>query len=137
MAASREMNKHGIDYEQAPEIWDAIVKCVITLKDQFIANDNFKKIVVGMAQGGYKNEERWKEVKEIILINNKLLDAASIIEIRNIFVEYFPNDRAFISFLEQKSIQTFFMFGRSHKSVLTAGASSSKFKKYVPYKLEK
>jgi hypothetical protein len=42
-----------------------------------------------------------------------------------------------ISFLEQKSISSVFLFGRSHRHPLFKGAITSKHKKSIPSELEK
>ena len=60
VAACVELNKHGIDYEAAPEIWEAVAKSLITLKEILFANDNFKRIVVALAEAGYKDEHVWE-----------------------------------------------------------------------------
>ena len=53
-----------------------------------------------LARCGYMDEEFWSQLRKIIVNNHRDLDGQTIIDLRNTHVEYFPQQRAMISFLE-------------------------------------
>ena len=118
---------YGLNYEKAPEIWDAIAQATLSIKSSLISNTLLKNTIVPLAQSGYKGETFWKEIKDLVIEHSRHLDLLTMLEIRNQYVLNFSHEKAFISFIEQKSINTLFYFGKSSKSQIFPGSVSSRY----------
>jgi uncharacterized DUF497 family protein len=90
-SAARHLAEHGISYESAAkETWDAIAKNVLELQDSHIRYATLKGVVQDLAKSGYKEEDFWKELRNVIVSYHRDLDGQTIIDLRNTHVEYFP-----------------------------------------------
>jgi hypothetical protein len=107
------MIQQGIKYEHAPDIWETIAKNLLISKNNTIENEILKNLVVGIAESGYKDEFFWNEIKDFAVKKAKFFDASNIIDLRNVFVKHFPEEKAFIQFTEQKAISVFYLFGKT------------------------
>jgi hypothetical protein len=58
-----------------------------------------------------------------------------MIDLRNAFVKFRPEERAFISYLEMRTIGIFYMFGKSNRQILYPGVSIGKKIKKIPESL--
>jgi hypothetical protein len=76
-------------------------------------NEILKNLVEGIAESGYKDELFWNEIKDFSVKNLKFFDASNIIDLRNVFVKHFPQEKAFIQFTEQKAISVLYLFGKT------------------------
>lgn len=86
----------------------------------------FRKACQNLADAGYTDELTWKDLKETIIENKQSFDALNIIELRNIYVEKFPHEMAFITYLEQQMVAIVYNFGKSQKVKLYAAAKPGK-----------
>jgi hypothetical protein len=136
-SVSASLTNLGFTYAEHSQLWETIARSLIQLEDEHLKNGSFKDIVEDLAKAGYKDPEFWKEIKQFIVKNRQNIDGQTYIELRNTHVQYFPNQVAMISFLEQKSISSLFLFGRSHRHPLFKGAITSKHKKSIPSELHK
>lgn len=73
---------------------------------------------MNIGHSGYKDQIYWNDIKHLIIREQKKLDLAATVDIRNMFVRNHEEEKAFISFLEQKSIAILFMFGKANKFIL-------------------
>jgi hypothetical protein len=62
--------------------------------------DNFRETIINLGYSGFNDPLYWKDIKELIVKEQKRLDAISTVEIRNMFVSQMPQEKAFIWFLE-------------------------------------
>ena len=132
--AGKILIKYGMNYDLVPKLWDQIGQNMFESKVIDIPTDQFAALASFIALSGYKNQDVWKHIKEKIVLSSKFLDASSYIDMRNAFVKKLPEERAFISYLEMKTIGRFFMFGRSQKSPLIPSKTNQK--KKVPVAIE-
>ena len=85
-----------------------------------------------MAEAGFEDEETWRHIKEQVVNNHRVMDAKSMIDLRNSFVKHRPDERAFISYLEMRTIGILYMFGKTNRSILYPGVSMGKKVRRLP-----
>ena len=128
---------HNLGSEQIPEVWNEIGNVVLEAKSSNLEAEHYMQLAACLVQSGCKNQELIKSIKEHILTISKEIDASSFIDLRNAFVEHYPEERAYISFLEMKTISRFFLFGRSQRSPIYPGQAINKKLKSIPLGLER
>lgn len=112
------LERFGITVEDEPLIWKAIASNLKQIEDQPGRMEVFKESLTRVGYAGYRDPLFWKETKDLIMKEQKRLDCDSTIAIRNMFVKIMPDEKAFITFLEQKTISILFMFGKTSRIVL-------------------
>jgi len=112
------LDRYGITIKDEPLIWQAIASNLNVIEDAPGRMETYKEALVRLGQAGYSDEVFWKTTKDLIMKEQKRLDCDSTIAIRNMFVHHMPDEKAFITFLEQKSIAILYMFGKTSRVVL-------------------
>jgi hypothetical protein len=113
------LESYGITHKEEPLIWGAIANNLKAIDNNHQGRmEYYKEALIRVGKSGYDDQVFWKDTKDLIMKEQKWLDCESTIGIRNMFVKVMPEEKAFITFLEQKSISILFMFGKTSKIIL-------------------
>ena len=130
--------RYEVKYDNQPELWQSLAESVFLNRTELILKGDYIKSLQYMIEADYfKTAEMFWRFKDTIVENTSKLDMLSLLEMRNLCLLHFPEEIAFITTLEQKSIGALYNFGRSYKTPLFHGMLISKNKRMTDQQLTK